>query len=64
MTAGEPRYYRIISSDGTHVATVKPELVAETVAFYNDRRQTDIDGNPLGESYRAEPFEGFVQGQA
>jgi len=58
-----PKHYRIFSDEGEHVATVKPELVEETLAYYNGRRELNIDGEPIGE-YHAEPYDGFVQGQS
>ena len=58
-----PKHFRIIRDDGLHVATVKPALVDETLAYYNGRRDLDIDGNPVGE-YVAVPYDGFVQGEA
>lgn len=59
----DAKHYRIFSPDGEHVATVKPELVEETLASYNETRVLDIDGNPVG-TYTAEPYDGFVQGQS
>jgi hypothetical protein len=56
-------FYREPGSEDEHVATVKPELVQETLDFYNGRRSVDIDGNPFGE-YVAVPYDGFVQGEA
>ena len=55
--------YRIFSPSGEHVATVRPEHVQETLDYYNGRRELDIDGNPIG-VYRAEPYTGFIQGEA
>ena len=58
-----PKHYRIFSADDEHVATVPPDMVAATLEHYNARRELDVDGNPVGE-YRAEPYDGFVQGAA
>jgi hypothetical protein len=55
-------YYRIISPDGEHVATVKAEDVADNLDLYNrTRREIDIDGRPVGE-YQAEAYDGYVAG--
>jgi hypothetical protein len=63
MNTNSPKHYRIISDEGEHVATVKPEFVAENLDFYNSRRSLDIDGNPMGE-YTAVPFDGPVKGDS
>jgi hypothetical protein len=55
------KHYRIFTPDGEHIATVDPEHVKETLAAYNDRRELDIDGNPIGE-YTAQPYDGDVAG--
>lgn len=57
------KHFRIYNPWGEHVATVKPEHVEETLAFYNADPMLDIDGNPVGE-YTAQPYDGFVQGGA
>ncbi len=54
-------YFRILSEDDEHVATVKADFVEEHIAYYNSRRELNIDGEPIGE-YRAEPYEGYVAG--
>ena len=58
-----PKHYRIMSDEGEHVATVKPEHVEENLAYYNGRRELDVDGNPIG-LYVAVPYDGFVQGNS
>jgi len=46
--------YRIVSSDGEHVETCRPDLVDLALKMWNDRRELDYNGDPIGE-YVAEP---------
>lgn len=54
-------YFRIFSADGTHVATVREDLVELELELANARRELDVDGNPIGEA-RAEEYAGYVAG--